>query len=106
MKIKDKKVWMVPADHPRISRKSHGGVLEFGRNRNDQTAASRLLSGHLKDMTFESGHKVFQTCPRCPLLPASPEHILDCLRLALEDVHVSLLLVLDFARVNGLKDLI
>ncbi|GFS51191.1 hypothetical protein TNCV_3532801 [Trichonephila clavipes] len=39
---------------------------------------------------------VFQTCPKCHLLPASPEHILDCLGLALEDVHATPLLVLDF----------
>ncbi|GFV67962.1 uncharacterized protein TNCV_1872441 [Trichonephila clavipes] len=57
-------------------------------------------------MTFESGCKVFQTCSKCHLLPASPEHILDCLGLALEDVHASPLLMLDFARVNGLMDLI
>ncbi|GFV69906.1 transposable element Tc3 transposase [Trichonephila clavipes] len=30
-------------------------------------------------MTFESCRKVFQTCPKCHLLPASPEHVLDCL---------------------------
>ncbi|GFX68285.1 RNase H domain-containing protein [Trichonephila clavipes] len=106
MKIKDKQVWIAPPDHPGISRKSPGGVLEFDGDRNDKTAVSRLLSGHLKCMTFESGRKVFQTCPKCHLLPASPEHTLDCLGFALEDVHVSPLLVLDFARVNGLMDLI
>ncbi|GFV99402.1 hypothetical protein TNCV_1513721 [Trichonephila clavipes] len=41
---------------------------------------------------------------KCHLFPASPEHILDCLGLAFEDVHVSPLLALDFARVNGLMD--
>ncbi|GFV38581.1 uncharacterized protein TNCV_132201 [Trichonephila clavipes] len=97
---------MVPLDHPRISRKSLGGALEFDGDRNEQTAVSKLLSRHLKCMTFESGRKVFQTCPKCHLLSASPEHILDCLGLALEDVHASPLLVLDFAMVNGLMDLI
>ncbi|GFY04331.1 hypothetical protein TNCV_4414191 [Trichonephila clavipes] len=82
------------------------GALEFDGDRNDQTAVSRLLSGYLKCMTFESVRKVFQTCPKCHLLPASPEHILDCLGLALEDVHASLLLLLDLTRVNGLMDLI
>ncbi|GFU61325.1 hypothetical protein TNCV_3617581 [Trichonephila clavipes] len=33
-------------------------------------------------------------------ITTTPEHILDCLRLALEDVHASPLLVLDVARVN------
>ncbi|GFU91190.1 uncharacterized protein TNCV_4925201 [Trichonephila clavipes] len=89
-----------------VCRKSPPNALEFDGTRNDQTAVSRLPSAHLKSMTFESGRKVFQTCSECHLLPASPEHILDCLGLALEDVHASPLLVLDFARVNGLKDLI
>ncbi|GFU07534.1 transposable element Tcb1 transposase [Trichonephila clavipes] len=97
MKIKAKQVWIAPPDHPGISRKSPGGALEFDGNRNDQTAVSRLLSWHLKSMTFESGRKVFQTCSKCHLLSASPEHILDCLGLALEDVHASPLLELDFA---------
>ncbi|GFX89036.1 uncharacterized protein TNCV_2853361 [Trichonephila clavipes] len=87
MKIKDKKVWSAPPDHPGISRKSPGGALEFDGDRKDQTAASRLLSGHLKCMSFESGRKAFQTCSKCHLEPASPEHILDRLGLALEDVH-------------------
>ncbi|GFY13432.1 uncharacterized protein TNCV_1803031 [Trichonephila clavipes] len=82
------------------------GALEFNRIRKDQTAVSRLLSGHLKGMTFKSGHKVFQTCSKCHLLPASLGHILDCLGLALEDVHASPLLMLDFGRVNGLVNLI
>ncbi|GFY68813.1 uncharacterized protein TNIN_288331 [Trichonephila inaurata madagascariensis] len=98
----DENVWIAPPDHPGISRKSRGGASEFDGNRKDQTAVSRLLSGHLKGMTFESGRKVFQTCSKCHLLPASPDHILDCLGLALEDVHASPLLVLDFARVKGL----
>ncbi|GFY48665.1 uncharacterized protein TNIN_246091 [Trichonephila inaurata madagascariensis] len=102
MKIKDRQVWITPPDHPGISRKIPGGALEFYGNRKDQTAVSRLLSGHLKGMTFESGRKVSQTCSKCHLLPASSEHILDCLGLALEEVHASPLLVLDFARVNGL----
>ncbi|GFY31022.1 uncharacterized protein TNCV_4359291 [Trichonephila clavipes] len=97
---------MAAPDQPGSSRKSPGGALEFDGNRNDQTAVTRLLSGHLKCMTFKSGRKVFQTCPKYHLLPASPEHILDCLGFALEDVHASPLLVLDFARVNGLMDLI
>ncbi|GFT37094.1 RNase H domain-containing protein [Trichonephila clavipes] len=104
MKIKDMQVWMAPPDHPGISRESPGVTLEFDRNY--QTTVSRLLSGYLKCMTFKSGHKVFQTCPKCHLLPASPEHILNCLGLACEDVHASPLLVLDFARGNDLMDMI
>ncbi|GFY69809.1 uncharacterized protein TNIN_255211 [Trichonephila inaurata madagascariensis] len=89
MKIKDEQVWIATPDHPGISRKGPGGALEFDGNRKDQMAVSRFLSGHLKGMTFESGCKVFQTCSKCHLLPASSEHILYCLGLALEDVHES-----------------
>ncbi|GFS50770.1 hypothetical protein TNCV_4847081 [Trichonephila clavipes] len=71
---------MAPDDHPGISRKRPRGALEFDGDRNDQTAVSRLLRGHLKCMIFESG--------------------------PLEDVHASPLLVQDFARVNGIMDLI
>ncbi|GFW55698.1 uncharacterized protein TNCV_120821 [Trichonephila clavipes] len=95
-----------PLNHPGISRKGPGGALEFDGDRYDQTAVSRLLSGHLKCMNFESGLKVFQICSKSQLLPASPEHIFDCLGLALEDVHLSPLLVIDFAMVNGLMYLI
>ncbi|GFX08618.1 uncharacterized protein TNCV_4171171 [Trichonephila clavipes] len=105
MKIKDKQAWIAPPDHPGIIRKSARDALEFDGNRNEQTAVSKLLSGYLKGMTFESGRKVSQTCSKCQLLPASLEHILDCLGLALEYVPASPLLVLDFARVNGLVDL-
>ncbi|GFX09872.1 hypothetical protein TNCV_3565501 [Trichonephila clavipes] len=97
---------MAPPDHPRISRESPRDDLVFDGDRNDQTAVSRLLSGHLKCMTFESARKVFQTCPRCHLLSAFLEHILHCLGFALEDVHASPLLVLNLAWVNGLMDLI
>ncbi|GFU97977.1 hypothetical protein TNCV_383421 [Trichonephila clavipes] len=61
VKIKDKHVWIIPPDHPGISRKSPWGALEFEANRNDQTSVSRLLSGHLKGLTSESGRKIFQT---------------------------------------------
>ncbi|GFY49863.1 RNase H domain-containing protein [Trichonephila inaurata madagascariensis] len=84
IKIKVKQIWIAPPDHPGISRKSPGGALEFDGNRNDQTAVSKLLSGHSKGITFKSDCKVFQTCSKCHLLPASPERILDCLGLALE----------------------
>ncbi|GFS83177.1 hypothetical protein TNCV_1287591 [Trichonephila clavipes] len=63
MKIKDKQVWMDPHDNSGISRKSPGDALEFDGDGNDQTALSKLLRGHLKCMTFESGRRVFQTCP-------------------------------------------
>ncbi|GFX51813.1 transposable element Tcb2 transposase [Trichonephila clavipes] len=63
MKIKDPKIWMASPDPPRPSRKSLGGALEFDGNRKDQTAVSRLLSGCLKGMTFESGRKVSRLVP-------------------------------------------
>ncbi|GFW88044.1 putative RNA-directed DNA polymerase from transposon X-element [Trichonephila clavipes] len=47
-----KQVWIAPFDHAGISRKSPGVVFDFDGDRSDQTAVSRLLSGHLKGMTF------------------------------------------------------
>ncbi|GFX33829.1 uncharacterized protein TNCV_3962381 [Trichonephila clavipes] len=64
---------MAPPDHPGISRESLGDVLEFEEDIRDQTAVSRLLSRPLKCMPFETGHKVFQNCPKCHLF----EHIGD-----------------------------
>ncbi|GFY37288.1 uncharacterized protein TNIN_409091 [Trichonephila inaurata madagascariensis] len=61
MKIKDKEVWTAAPDHPGISRKSPGGVLEFDGDGNNQMVVSRLLSEHLKCMTFESGRKFFES---------------------------------------------
>ncbi|GFY58885.1 hypothetical protein TNIN_12971 [Trichonephila inaurata madagascariensis] len=97
---------MAPPDHPGNSRESPGTAFEFDLDRNDRTAVSRLLNGLLKCNTFESGRKVFQTCSKCHPLPASPEHIVNSLGLALEVDHTSPFLVLDFAKVNGLMDLI
>ncbi|GFW31915.1 hypothetical protein TNCV_5040841 [Trichonephila clavipes] len=48
----------------------------------------------------------FPDLSQVPPIVGSPEHILDCLRFTLEDVHASPPLVLDFASVNGLMDLI
>ncbi|GFY76358.1 hypothetical protein TNIN_198341 [Trichonephila inaurata madagascariensis] len=90
-------------DHPDISRKSPGGALESDGDRKDQTIVSRWLSGHLKCMTFESGCKYFQICPKCHLLPASPEHILDCLGVRFGKCLCESTFG---ARVNGLMDLI
>ncbi|GFV42321.1 hypothetical protein TNCV_3165521 [Trichonephila clavipes] len=75
-----------PTDHPGISRKSPEAALECEGDRNDQTVVFRLFSGHLKCMTLEYGRKVFQTCPKCHLLPASPEHILDLWKMSMR-VH-------------------
>ncbi|GFT23725.1 hypothetical protein TNCV_3511871 [Trichonephila clavipes] len=97
---------MAPPDHSGIRRFRPGDALELDGDRNDQSAVSSLLSGHLKCMTFESGRKVFQTCPKCHLLLVFLEQSLGYLGIALEDVHASTLLVLDFARVNILIDLI
>ncbi|XP_054719197.1 uncharacterized protein LOC129228541 [Uloborus diversus] len=104
-KNRDRHVWLAPPAHSWYSRPKPGGALRFKADRQDQTAISRLFSGHLKCMSFESGRKVFPTCPKCHLLPASPQHLLDCLGLTLEDVRDNPLLVLDFARVHGIMDL-
>ncbi|GFW56805.1 hypothetical protein TNCV_160351 [Trichonephila clavipes] len=91
---------------PTYSRSQIGRALWVLWNLTETERIKRLCPDCSVGMTFESGRKVFQTCSKCHLLPTYPEHILDCLGLTLEDVHASPLLVLDFARVNGLMDLI
>lgn len=105
-KNKNRQAWLSPPAHPWYSRIKPGGSLDLEADRQNQTAVSRLISGHLKCMTFESGTKVYPLCNKCNLQPASPKHILDCLGLTLEDVCASPLMVLDFARLHGLMDMI
>ncbi|GFY05767.1 hypothetical protein TNCV_4404341 [Trichonephila clavipes] len=44
-----------------------------------QMEVSRFLSGHLRSLAFQGGHKTYPTCPKCNIEQASPTHILICL---------------------------
>ncbi|GFV61314.1 transposable element Tcb2 transposase [Trichonephila clavipes] len=79
-------------------------LLKCGRA--SQTAISRLKNGHIKSLSFCGGRKAFTLCTKCKTQQASPDHILDCLGLSTEDLFSSLILVLDFLRVNGLLGLV
>ncbi|GFS95644.1 hypothetical protein TNCV_886021 [Trichonephila clavipes] len=68
---------------------------------------SRVKSEILKEWRTPPNHqwKTFALCTKCKTQQASPDHILDCLGLAREDLFSSLLLVLDL-RVNDLLGLV
>ncbi|GFV58906.1 RNase H domain-containing protein [Trichonephila clavipes] len=70
-----------------------GGSLSLQRSRQEQIILTRFRSCHLRTLTFKDGNKVFPTCVRCSACQASPEHILDCLRLSKKDLYEDPLIV-------------
>ncbi|GFS98624.1 RNase H domain-containing protein [Trichonephila clavipes] len=85
---------------------SPGGSHSTNCVRCTQTAVSRFLSGHLRSLAFQGGHKVHEICPKCNTEQASPTHILGCLGLSYDDLLGLRMLVYDFLRVNKLIDLV
>ncbi|GFW14970.1 histone-lysine N-methyltransferase SETMAR [Trichonephila clavipes] len=63
------------------------------------TAVSRFLSGHLRSLAFQGGHKTHPICPNCNIEQASPTHILVCMGLSYDDLLCLPMLVYDFLRV-------
>ncbi|UYV65680.1 ABCC6 [Cordylochernes scorpioides] len=49
-------------------------------NREEQTAISRLRTGHFRMLKFNEKIKIFPKCPKCDSQPASPEHLLNCIK--------------------------
>ncbi|GFY12975.1 uncharacterized protein TNCV_665411 [Trichonephila clavipes] len=83
-----------------------GGSLAHGFTRQDQTLLARFRSGHIKSMKFSEGRKSFEMCTNCSSEPATPAHILECLRLTKQDLGNDPLLVLDFLKVYDVMDLV
>ncbi|GFW40747.1 hypothetical protein TNCV_4528361 [Trichonephila clavipes] len=52
------------------------------------------------------GNKVSPTCVRCSAYLETPELILDCLGLSIQDPYEDPLMILDFLRVNEIMDLV
>ncbi|UYV62425.1 hypothetical protein LAZ67_2000500 [Cordylochernes scorpioides] len=50
----------------------------------------RLKSGHLRTKTFQNGCKVFSLCTKCNSQPATPNHIIDCNGLSINEIYSSL----------------
>ncbi|GFU75077.1 putative RNA-directed DNA polymerase from transposon BS [Trichonephila clavipes] len=102
----DKKTWIVPPVHTWYRADSPGGSLAMHCDRCTQTALSRFLSGHLRSLVFQWGHKTHPICPKCIIEQASLNHILRCLGLSYNDLLDISILVYDFLRVNELIDLV
>ncbi|GFV27923.1 uncharacterized protein TNCV_3887621 [Trichonephila clavipes] len=67
--------------------------------RHDQTILGRFRNGHFKTMKFSEGCKSFEMSTDCSSEPASPDFILECLRLTKQDLADNLLPVFDFLKV-------
>ncbi|GFV76187.1 RNase H domain-containing protein [Trichonephila clavipes] len=100
------KEWRTPPNHQWYESKHPGYSFLLKCGRDSETAISRLKSDHIKSLSFRESRKTFAHCTKCKTQQVSPDHILDCLRLSREDLLSSLLLVLDFLRVNGLLGLV
>ena len=72
------KTWKVPPKHHWYNVQQPGRSFQFPY-RQDQTAISRLSSGHLRPVKMEKGEKSFPTCSNRKSNQATPEHILSCI---------------------------
>ncbi|GBN79248.1 hypothetical protein AVEN_102074-1 [Araneus ventricosus] len=84
-----------------------GSKNEIGHtgDRKDETALSRLASGHLKTLRFSRGDKKFKICTKCSIIEATPQHLLVYVALVYDDT-CSNDFVLEVMKANGLMDLI
>ncbi|GFY25164.1 uncharacterized protein TNCV_2482851 [Trichonephila clavipes] len=58
-------------------------------SRSYQTAFSRISTGHLRCMNFESDKRSFPICPKCNISPFSPQQILQYLGFSCEEAVAS-----------------
>ncbi|GFT34463.1 RNase H domain-containing protein [Trichonephila clavipes] len=61
---------------------------------------------NIKSMKFSEGRKSFEMSTNCSSEPATPAHILECLRLTKQDFADVPLLVLDYLKVYDVMDLV
>ena len=73
--------WKQTQQHHWYCENTPGSTLQLELSRKEQTVLSRLKSGHLKPLEFRNGSKVYPVCSKCNSHQASPEHILQCLKL-------------------------
>ncbi|GBN03499.1 hypothetical protein AVEN_116544-1 [Araneus ventricosus] len=83
-----------------------GAATHFKGDRKDQTALTRLTSGHLKPLRFSRGDKKLNICTKCNMIGATPQHLLDCVALVYDDLFKRLHFVLEVMKANDLMDLI
>ncbi|GFU55214.1 RNase H domain-containing protein [Trichonephila clavipes] len=86
---------------PLVYTHTHSTIsLSFPCDRQSNICLFRLVSRHLKRLTFSGGNKRFPICCECQLGQASPQHIFNCLELGWGVIHGSPLLVSDFVGHN------
>ncbi|GBN06786.1 hypothetical protein AVEN_214893-1 [Araneus ventricosus] len=83
-----------------------GAAIRFKGVRKDQTALARLSSGHLKTLRFSRDDKESNICTKCNMIEATPQHLLDCVALAYDDLLKRPDFVLEVMKANYLMDLI
>ncbi|GFV85273.1 hypothetical protein TNCV_929041 [Trichonephila clavipes] len=69
-------------------------------------AVSRFLSGRLRLIAFQGGHKTHPVCPKRNIEQDSLPHILGCLGLSYHESLGLPMLLYDLLRVNKLKELV
>ncbi|GBN01934.1 hypothetical protein AVEN_228607-1 [Araneus ventricosus] len=67
---------------------------------------ARLTAGHLKTLRFSRGDKKFNICPKCNMIEATPQHLLDCVALVYDDLLKRPDFVLEVMEAKDLMDLI
>ncbi|GBM40852.1 hypothetical protein AVEN_6915-1 [Araneus ventricosus] len=98
--------WRRPPAHSWYRSEGSGATIHFQAEKKDQTALSRLTSGHLKTLRFSRGDKKFNICTKCNMIEATPQHLLDCLALVYDDLLKRPDFVLEVMNANDLMDLI
>ncbi|GBN12216.1 hypothetical protein AVEN_242247-1 [Araneus ventricosus] len=96
--------WRHPPAHSWYRSEGPGATTHFKGNRKDQTALARLTSGHLKTLRFSRGDKKSNTCTKCNMIEANPQHLLDCVALVYDDLLKRPDLVLEVMKANDLMD--
>ncbi|GBN38862.1 hypothetical protein AVEN_210583-1 [Araneus ventricosus] len=105
-KDRNKTILLIPPVHHWYQGSRPGGCLSIACSRHDQTTLTRLLSGHIRSLSFSYNSECFEICLKCTAEQAAPDHVLACLELSKQDLVSNPLLTLDFFRVHRLMDLI
>src|SRR5579859_6078111 len=82
-----KKSWKDDVNHHWYVESSPGATIALQLSREEQTALSRMKSGHLRSMRFINGTKHFPQCSHCNGGEASPAHILQCIGLQPDSLY-------------------
>ncbi|GBN44795.1 hypothetical protein AVEN_253177-1 [Araneus ventricosus] len=82
-----------------------GATIHFKGDRKDQTALTRLTSGHLKTIRISRGEK-FNICTKCSTIETTPQHLPDRVALVYDDLLKRPDFMLEVMKAKDLMDLI